>query len=642
MNLSRLGLIPALLAAPLVTAAEADTIEQMIVSGTRSEQLSTAIPASIQVVTAEDIKLSGASNLVQVLNVQAGIQVNDTIGNQGRGATISMRGFGDNNANNVLVMIDGRKLNNPTLVSPNLSSVSLQDIDRIEIIQGSAGTLFGDQATGGVINIITKRPEQFNAYLETARGTDDYAVYHGSLSQGFDNGLAYRLSSEKKTADNYRDHNQNHYQNSFASVNLQRESFGLFAEYIRVDDELNTPGALSSSAIANDRKQTFTDNEFSNKDTDSYRLGGHLQLSGDWQLLAEAAHREEHTKGLIFGINFSDNTKITSFEPRLVGTFDTAQGDILLTAGVDWSEDNYQSTLTFTDIQQQSEDYYLQVVVPISEQLKITTGGRQSNFEVDNTISNSRFKDDLSVFQLGAAYQINDRSRLFVRYDEGFRWANVDENGFTAVDVDFLKPQQTSSFELGYETQIDQLFLTATLYDLDAEEEILYDPTATGPSSAFGFDGANVNVDDSNRQGLVLSSVWQASEALSIRANYSYTDAEITAGTFKGNTSPFVAEQTANLAISYQLGRQWTFYADAQYTGPRYAAADHSNNGAELGGYTLYNLNARWAMQQFYTQLRVNNITGKRYNGYSGGTAPFDYNYPAPEQVYQLTLGYNF
>ena len=201
-------------------SASTNEIEQIIVSGTRSEQPSVQIPASIQVVTAEDIKLSGASSLIQILNAQAGIQINDLIGAGSRATSISMRGFGENNVNNVLVLVDGRKLNNPSLAGPDLSAIALKDVERVEIIQGSAGTLFGDQATGGVINVITKRSKELSASVEAGRGTDDLEVYRGSISHGLDNGLFYRVSAEKVLEDNYRVNNEANYSNAVSYTHL--------------------------------------------------------------------------------------------------------------------------------------------------------------------------------------------------------------------------------------------------------------------------------------------------------------------------------------------------------------------------------------------------------------------------------------
>lgn len=295
--MKKLFLPVAIMAASLPAWAKQTDVEQVVVSGTRSEQPSVQIPASIKVITAEDIKLSGASNIVHVLNAQAGIQIKDLIGNGGRAASVSMRGFGENSVNNVLILVDGRKLNNPSLASPDLASIAIKDVERVEIIQGSAGTLYGDQATGGVINVITKKPDGISAFVEAGRGTDDLEVYRGAVSQGFDNGVSYRLSAEKKLADNYRDNNEANYSNVLANVAYEQGRFRVFAEWLNVDDDLNLAGSLNSLSIRDDRRQASTPDQYTNQDTDSSRVGGHFDLSESWAVAAEYSDRETESKG---------------------------------------------------------------------------------------------------------------------------------------------------------------------------------------------------------------------------------------------------------------------------------------------------------------------------------------------------------
>lgn len=627
---------------PFSLAEGSQGLEHVIVSGTRSEQHSVEIPASIQVLTAEQIKLSGANNLMQVLNAQAGIQVNDVIGNQGRGASISMRGFGANSANNVLVMVDGRKLNNPSLAGPDLASIALKDVERIEIIQGSAGTLYGDQATGGVINVITKKADKLSAFVEAGAGTDDDKTYQGAVSQAFKNGLSYRVSGEKSEGDNYRDNNKSEYSNVLANVGFENELFSLFAEGQTIDDDLRLPGSLTEADIRDDRKQTFSPDDNSDLDTDIYRLGGSLNLGDNWTVLAEYSHRDQDSEGFLFGGNFDGSTDVDTFDPRVAGNIDTPNGPIVVTTGIDYEDADYQYNSDFsgTDVSQNVLDYYGQVITPLSQSIKLTLGARYSDFEAKDNISRDKNEDNLTVYQAGLAYQFNEKSRVFLRRDESFRWANADENGFVMPTVDFLKPQESTSWELGVEIRISSIFLSAVVYDMDVDHEIIYDPAADGP---FGpGTGANVNLDQSQRTGIVLDSSWQATDSINVKLNYSYVDAEISSGTFDGNTVPFVAESTANLVVSYQLNEHWSFYADAQYTGELYAVGDEANAGDEIDGYTIFNANVRWGYAGFYANLRMNNITGKEYNGYSGGLAPLDYNYPAPEETYRLTLGYAF
>ena len=172
------------------------SLDTMVVTATRSQQDEISTPASIVIITADDIRHSGADNVVELLRNQGGIQISDLYGDGSR-ATISMRGFGGNAQANTLVLVDGRRLNNADLGNPALNSVSLKDVERIEIMRGSAGVLYGDQAVGGVINIITRRPDKLHAGLAAEAGSYGRKSVNVELSNRHDNGLGYRFSAEK-------------------------------------------------------------------------------------------------------------------------------------------------------------------------------------------------------------------------------------------------------------------------------------------------------------------------------------------------------------------------------------------------------------------------------------------------------------
>lgn len=634
--------LSALAASSSLLANTSHPVESTLVTATRSEQPGVSLPASIQVIDAQQIELSGATQLVQLLNAQAGVQIKDTIGDQGRGASISLRGFGENSSNNVLILVDGRKLNNPSLAGADLASIGLKDIERIEIIQGSAGTLYGDQATGGVINIVTKTAVGLSGFVEAGRGSDDLENYQGAISQALDNGLNYRLSAQKHLADNYRDNNAANYDNLFARLGYRRESFSLFVEGQRVDDNLRLPGAISTTQSAIDRRQSLYLQDFSNRDTTVLRVGGELKLTENWQLLAEFSDRDSDSQGVVYNGNYSDATDVRTFTPRIAGEFKTANGSWLLTAGVDLEESGYQTANAFggTEVEQEVDDVYLQLIAPITPNTDLTLGTRYSDFEFENEISDEQHQDDVQVFQVGISVDFGAAARAFLRRDEAFRWANADENGFIAPTVDFLDVQQSTSWEVGYEWNSTTGFVSVMAYHMIIDNEIIYDPSADGP---FGpATGANINLDESTRDGAILRAVWRPQTGMSLELNYSYTDAEYNTGNFKGNTVPFVAESTANAILSYQLDPLLSVYLDAQYTGPRYASGDDANIGDQFGGYTLYNASLRLQLEAFYAQLRLNNLSGKRYSGYSGGLPPFDYQYPAPEDTLHFSVGYQF
>jgi iron complex outermembrane receptor protein len=118
-------------------------IPSVIVSAARTEQSTLTTPASITVITRKQIENSGARHVVDVLRAQGGVRISDLFGDGSR-ASVGMRGFSTTAGSNTLVLVDGRRLNNIDISSPDLNSVSLKDVERIEIVQGSGGVLFGD------------------------------------------------------------------------------------------------------------------------------------------------------------------------------------------------------------------------------------------------------------------------------------------------------------------------------------------------------------------------------------------------------------------------------------------------------------------------------------------------------------------
>ncbi len=109
-------------------------IEEIIVTATRWETVGVPTATSVSTITREQIIESGAIYIIDVLKGQGGIQIQDIFGDGSR-SIISMRGFGNNGGSNTLLLVDGRRLNNTDLKTPDLSFISLKDVERIEIIQ---------------------------------------------------------------------------------------------------------------------------------------------------------------------------------------------------------------------------------------------------------------------------------------------------------------------------------------------------------------------------------------------------------------------------------------------------------------------------------------------------------------------------
>jgi len=159
----------------LSQASLEDLMNIQVTSVSKKEQKLSKTGAAIFVITQEDIRRSGATNIPDVLRLAPGVDVARVDANQW---AISIRGFNDQYANKVLVLIDGRSVYSPSFsgVYWDMQDVPLADIERIEIIRGPGGTVWGANAVNGVINIISKSAAATKGGLISAgAGSQDHA-----------------------------------------------------------------------------------------------------------------------------------------------------------------------------------------------------------------------------------------------------------------------------------------------------------------------------------------------------------------------------------------------------------------------------------------------------------------------------------
>jgi len=128
------------------------------VTATRGHSLITEVPASVDVINSDAIESKNAQNVAEALQNVKGVFVKD-YGGLGNTKTISLRG---STAGQVLVMLDGQRLNNPQTGQVDLSMISMEGIERIEVVRGGNSALYGSDAVGGVINLITKKSDREN------------------------------------------------------------------------------------------------------------------------------------------------------------------------------------------------------------------------------------------------------------------------------------------------------------------------------------------------------------------------------------------------------------------------------------------------------------------------------------------------
>ncbi|KEA63239.1 TonB-dependent receptor [Marinobacterium lacunae] len=614
---------------------------QVVVTGTRSEQPIGTTPGQVDVITRAHIDASGAQSVVEALRASGAVQINQSYTGNGNDGVISMRGFGENAGQNVLVLVDGRPLNNPTLQAPDLASISLNSVERIEVFQGSAGTLYGQYAVGGVVNIITRSITGTQGQINASSGSYDRRRLNGSVEHRFESGLGLAFSADSDTSDGYRDNSNRDYDQFKTEISYQHERGEVRFSHEQVNNNQRLPGALNEAQVRADRRQTVYPDDYFNEDLRIDTLYVHQQLNDHLDVRADWSQRDSNGEGVATFFPFPQDTRANTFMPRMTGHWDTTNGPIQVTAGIDVTDSDYQAW-NYNDITQNTEAAYARLQLPVSPQWMATLGGRHSKVEDRDLGADLRHHDSLFVKELGLTWTPSTAHRLFIRRDENFRFATADENGLTLPGVDFLDPQTGVSWELGWAWTGAANSVELTLYQLDLDDEILFDSEISNPQPwDASYQGANINLDSSRRRGLVLSAEHQLSHAFRLGGTYTFTDSELTAGSFKGNEVPYVARHQFSLYGNYRFDPQWNLYTDLQYTGSRYPASDDANAQSRIGSDLIVNTSLRWSADHWNARINMNNLFNRHYytySGYSGGP----YYYPAAGRNLLFTLGYTF
>ncbi len=321
-----------------LNAAETAASETIIVTATRTEiPLSDAI-VPVTVITREDIELSLATDLAELLRFQAGIDLGRS-GGPGQATSIFMRGT---ESNHTLVLIDGIRINPGTLGGAAIQHISPEIIERIEIVKGARSALFGTDAIGGVINIITRRAR--DAYVETSVGVGSFNTSSAYVSAGNrsdsgefgitlnwqdTDGYAPRVDSELKRG--YDNLSVNLYasrrlgNNEFSVRHWQAEGNVEYLDFFLspVDQDFkNSTTAIELTSDFSDRATSklvvsFMQDDIAQNQADDFVESDRISL--DWQYSHELENHtltgglfavDENASTLSFGSGFNEDTTV--------------------------------------------------------------------------------------------------------------------------------------------------------------------------------------------------------------------------------------------------------------------------------------------------------------------------------------------
>ncbi|MBE7213563.1 TonB-dependent receptor [Shewanella benthica] len=613
-------------------ASQVNSVDEVITVIGRSVNTPLNIAANVNIIDSAQIEMSGATSLTEVLRGQSGIQISDS----NSGAVFSMRGFSASQAaNNTLILVDGRRLNNIDIAAPSINAIPLNQIERVEILSGSAGVLYGDQAVGGVINIITKAPTDTGGSIQLSGGS--FNTYEGKadVSGAINDTWRYYAAASYNQGDNYRDHNANKTSSVLGRLQYQTDSDNFFIETSYYDNDREMAGSLSEDQIKEDPTQAnpFNPDDYQHEMTTAIRSGYQHQLTDAWSLGADINYTDSKVKSISWGTSGTNKRSFLEFTPKVVANIATEKGDLSIVTGIDLSRGESEFDWGRSNVQKVASAY-VQASVPLTTSLSYVVGGRYSE-ATDDLVDGDVYPEgieldqDAHAFELGLNYRPTATHRLYVRADDNFRFAKVDEQAYTSPGVVGLNPQTGRSYEAGWDWTPESHTLRLSAYRLDLEDEIVFDSSAETPIHG-DFPGANVNADASRRYGVSADWDWQLTDKVQLGAEYNYIDAEFTAGVNEGKQLSWVAEHTGRGYFSIDANQNWQVFTEVVYTGERFIEGDNSNAGDKLEAYWLTNLAVNYTNDVWLASFRVDNLFDEQYvssgyysswgNGYYVGT----------------------
>lgn len=584
-------------------------------------------------ITKQQIRLTGATTLAEVLQNLGGVQLQDITGS-GTQVALSMRGFGANASSNTLLLINGIPLTNPDLAPPDLSAIPLHNIQSIDIIAGSESVLYGDQAVGGTINILTE--EEGKEAIEFACSAGSYNQHncYAAINHHLFNTDNY-LTILNNHTDNYREHN-NYNQNLLSGYVTYYYPLGhVHFTYQLANEETQYPGPLTATEVRQNRRQASDTTDFFKNWNGSFHYQQQHQLSANWRLETDLAHRMMQGHGVLFS-PFTQIRTIDFIKPQLKGHWLNSDW----TGGVDFQDDRYRLNSAFglsEDLQKKYGLFGL-VNVPLASRLSLSMGARGAEQNSQLPPIALHQINRATAITIGVTYQLNSDTQLYLRRAGSFRFPNADEEASAGPNA--LRTQQGAAYESGAEWQRDQYSGKLGVYQLNLTDEIAFDPTQTAQQPF----GSNRNLDPTFRRGFTVSGKDAMTEKLTLDGQYNFVDAHFQNGPNVNHRIPLVSEHILHAGLDYQIAAYWHVYTEAIYTGNQYAANDDANVAGKMGGYTTYNFNISYQIKNIIASLRFNNIFNKYYYLYTvyQPSVQSEFFYPAPERNMVLSIQYVF
>lgn len=617
--MKRSTLFLALISTPaLVFAATETKLNTQIVTSNGLQQSEFKAPFSSEIHDATDIERSGSIGLYDYLSKHSSITVLPSYGNP-LTQSLDMRGFGiENGHQNIVITINGRRLNNVDTIPQLLSNIPLSSIERIEIIKGSGAVAYGDGAMAGVINIITK--ETSGGEVNVASGS------HGQSAASLSAGITQEYFSVQVLAENSRSDGQRKADINGDSDETDTNNFAAHLKVfpaqgaeIRVGKERSWIDSIYGNPLTNQefnkdpaQSGSYADWQGNIAPYNAQRMSTDVNLIGagyrlNKKLNLNLDHTVEKKTSEFVGWGSDYDYRSTNISTEWIDS------DLQVTLGVQLFDGERDSGTDKTSKDNQS--VFIQTSYSLDNTLFLVGARHETVKYTHEDLSNTALKDDdkLTAWELGINHQYSEQLSVFANLMSGYQAPDIDRffdlfSGPTPTFNSFINPAKNKTLNVGFNHLTTNNKLKTTLFYSKLTDEIFLDPVTF----------ANTNIDKSYKYGIEIQDQWQLTENFKANLNYSYTLAKIdsddsSSGAFNGKRTPGVSPHTASLGLSYQVTNKGTLTLSETFRSKAHAINDFANNFSQKQrAYSTTDIGYQHKVDNITLYAQVNNLFDQR------------------------------
>lgn len=635
-----------------VFSQESEELEVMMVTANKMEENVQSVSTSMSVFSGEKVEILQMESVSDIANNSSNFMIHD-IGVSGTNAP-SMRGlYTDLHSHSVSV---GMYVDGVPILDAMGYEQDLVDIERIEVLKGPQGTLYGKSAEAGVVNIVTKKPDnEVRTKVSAVVGTDDkrrgsFSIsgpvvedrLYLSLSMLHDekDGWIEQLLSNHTVDDTKRRYGRASLRYT-PTDSLEVILAGTYEEYDNGQPHMNLSEAGAAAyglAPPKDRKSSSTFDAYDKTDTFSESLVINWDINEQLSLSSTSAYRKRQFDSA-FDFDFSQATLLHWFNTNTIEKFSqeirvSSSGTVVdWVAGIYGDKDivtskykvisdipSMQMSLDDEELRGKSGSMFGHAVVSLSDKWSVL-GGLRYDYQQKEFVSKSYSIDvddswsEVSP-KIGVEYHYSTDSMFYTTISKGYISGGFNPYSFDQEYISFDE-EKLWSYELGVKSSFfnNSLIFNAAVFYMDIDDAQVKE-TLDATRSYF------TNAAKVVSKGFEFEVVALPLDGLTLNASFGYSHAEFESfsdadGDYKGNKKPYAPEYSYNLGANYRTARG--LYCGVNIIGYGEMYVDKGNVDKQ-DAYVLVNAKIGYEADNFDIYLYGKNIFDKEYDsGYGDG-----------------------